>query len=468
MRPNELGAAEAARSIAAGDLSARELVGACLDQIDRWDDQIHAWVCVDRDAALAAAGLVDAALGRGEAAGPLAGVPVGIKDIFNTREFPTQMGSPLWKGFTPGNDARVVHYLRIAGALIPGKTVTAEFAVHAPGPTENPHRRNYIPGTSSSGSAAAVAAYMVPVALGTQTAGSIIRPASYCGIYGFKPSFGLVPRTGMLKTTDFLDTVGWFARNVEDLALLFDTIRVKGIDYPLSEAALSDVARQTKAAGEPWRIALLRGPKWQGAEPYVHEAVEAFAQQLRDWGANVEAVDAPAELSEAHDVHATIYDRALAYYFKEEFAQHTLVSAQIYDIIEAGNGLTLAQYEEALQRQRQIARAMEQLLLKGYDAVLDMATASAALEGLDSVDRPDHSLIWTLCGLPAVSVPVATSPDGLPVGIQLVARRFNDKLLLSLLASLAGHGLIPSRTVPEPPMSSCFPPLTAGPLVRSA
>lgn len=451
---NELGAAEAAREIAARRLTARDLVSACIAQIERWEGRIHAWVHLDPDGALAQADATDEAIRNGGESGPIGGVPVGIKDIFNTIDMPTQMGSPIWSGFTPGNDARVVHYLRMAGAVIPGKTVTAEFAVHAPGPTENPHRQNYIPGTSSSGSAAAVAAYMVPAALGTQTAGSIIRPASYCGVFGFKPSFGLVPRTGMLKTTDTLDTVGWFARNVEDLKLIFEAVRVKGGDYPLSEAALSDEDRQSEPRGRPWRIALLRGPKWDQAQDYVKSVVTDFASKLSsDSGIQVEELAGPAELEQAHDVHATIYDKALAYYFKEEFQQHTLVSSCIYEIIERGNVITLDQYTGALAGQRQIARAME-TLFGDFDAVLDMATAGAALEGLESVDAPDHSLIWTLCGLPAVSVPVGTSPDGLPVGVQLVARRYNDRLLLRLLEAIEALALLPSRTYPEPPMAS--------------
>ncbi len=359
--------------------------------------------------------------------------------------------APIWSGFTPGNDARVVHYLRTAGAVIAGKTVTAEFAVHAPGPTENPHRRNFIPGTSSSGSAAAVAAYMVPIALGTQTAGSIIRPASYCGVYGFEPSFGLVPRTGMLKTTDTLDTVGWFARNVDDLRLMFETVRVKGADYPIAEAALNDDVRQTLRNGRRCRIALIRGPKWGDAQDYVKTTVEDFAARLTRTGDfDIEEVAAPAVLAEAHEVHAAIYDRALAYYFKEEFQQKTLVSSQIYDIVTRGNSTTLDTYTEALARQRQLAGAME-TLFREYDVVLDMATAGSALEGLELVDAPDHALIWTLGGLPAVSIPAGRSPDGLPVGIQLVARRYNDRLLFNILQSMAAMDLIPRRTTPEPP-----------------
>jgi len=343
----------------------------------------------------------------------------------------------------------------MAGAVVPGKTVTAEFAVHAPGPTENPHRAGHCPGTSSSGSAASVAAYMVPVALGTQTAGSIIRPASYCGVFGFKPSFGLVPRTALLKTTDSLDTVGWFARNVEDLKLMFEIVRAKGADYPLSDAALSDATRQKRLGGRPWRIALVHGPNWGEAENYVKAELDAFASRIdAETNVQVDLVEAPAMLAEAHDVHRTIYDRALAYYFKEEFQRHTLVSSNIYEIIERGNRVGIDHYQAALARQRQIALAMERLFLSGYDAVLDIATGGSALKGLDTIDRPDHALIWTLCGLPAVSIPVASGPEGMPLGLQLVARRYNDLLLLELLNWLASRGYLPNRTSPEPPMSS--------------
>jgi Asp-tRNA(Asn)/Glu-tRNA(Gln) amidotransferase A subunit family amidase len=452
---HELGAVQMATAVRSGRLSSTEIANACLGQIDRWDGTIKAWEHLEPAAALATAAAVDAKVAAGAEVGLLAGVPIGIKDIFNVNGMPCEMGSPIWKGFRPGNDARVVHYLRLADAVFPGKTVTAEFAVHAAGATENPHRPGFIPGTSSSGSAAAVAAYMVPAAIGTQTAGSIIRPASYCGVYGFKPSFGAVARTGMLKTTDTLDTVGWFARHLEDIALLFDIMRVKGRDYPILETALGDRTRQERTPGRPWRVGLVRGPKWATAESATRESIEALARQLATVP-EVELVEAPAPelLGEAHEIHSIIYDRALAYYFKEEFQQHTLVSKQIYEIVERGNDLTLSDYQGALARQSKVAQAMDRLFLDGYDVLLDMATAGEALEGLATVDRPDHALIWTLCGLPAVSVPLLQGPTGLPLGAQFVARRYNDLRLLNFLDWLSQHGVLPQRTNPEPPMAA--------------
>jgi Asp-tRNA(Asn)/Glu-tRNA(Gln) amidotransferase A subunit family amidase len=427
------------------EVSAREVTQACLDSIAQHEADIHAWIWLDPALALRQADAADAQLAAGTG-GPLCGVPVGVKDIFNTKDMPTQMGSPIFRDFTPGNDARVVHYLRMAGAIMLGKTVTAEFAVHAPGPTCNPHHLAYIPGTSSSGSAAAVAAHMVPVALGTQTAGSIIRPASYCGVIGFKPSFGLVPRTAMLKTTDSLDTLGIFARNVDDAAMMFDTIRVHGIDFPIAHALLNDPARQSIGA-RPWRVAVLRGPRWNDAEPYAQQALQDFALRLGGVAnVQVEQLELPDSFHRAHDIHATIYDKALAYYFKEVFEAHTLVSPVMYDIVTRGNALTPAQYQQALQQQTALAGELDELLAARYDIVVDLSTGGEALKGLDSVDRPDNSLIWTLCGVPSMNLPLFTGPLGLPFGAQIFARRYNDYLLLDFARHLQAQGVLPANS----------------------
>jgi Asp-tRNA(Asn)/Glu-tRNA(Gln) amidotransferase A subunit family amidase len=446
----QLSATEAIDHIRLGDFKATELVDDCFEQIERLNPSLHAWVHLDRESAARQARAVQQKISEGQRPGELCGVPVGIKDVFNTCDMPTQMGSPIWSGFTPGNDARVVHYLRIADSVIPGKTVTAEFAVHTPGPTLNPHHPEYMPGTSSSGSAAAVAAYMVPLAIGTQTAGSIIRPASYCGVYGFKPSFGLLARTGMLKTTDTLDTVGVFARTIDDIRLIFDTLRVDGLDYPISHAALNDVRRQHRV-GKAWRVGVVKGPKWEHAEDYAKEALFAFAQSVNNLtDVVVEEVMLPESFDSAHEVHAAIYDRTLAYYFKEEFKQHTLVSPLMYEIINRGNEITLDDYRRATTRQTALARQLEQLFAGNYDVILNLATGGEPLKGLTSVDRPDNCLIWTMCGVPALSVPVFIGPNGLPYGVQAIAGRYNDYLLLNFVRFLRNEGLVPDGTNPMP------------------
>ena len=448
--PAALTAAEAARAMREGRLRAVELIEACLERIAKHDASLKAWVHLAPEHARQQAREIDARRAKGETLPPLAGLPVGIKDVFNTKDFPTGMGSPIWKDFTPGNDARVVHYLKMAGAVLPGKTVTAEFAVHTPGPTVNPHHLDHSPGTSSSGSAAAVAARMVPLALGTQTAGSVIRPASYCGVHGFKPSFGLVPRTGVLKTADTLDHVGWYGRSADDLALMFDVCRVRGRDYPISDAALKDPARQTRGAG-PWRVGVVRGPKWSHAEKYAQDALLAFAHEAsRKLGsaAAIEEVELPEGFERAHETHTVLYDRCLAYYFKDEFRRPALVSPTMQDIVERGNSIALADYKRALEGQAQLAAKLDQHLTR-YHVLLGLSTGGEAPVGRESPDRPDNCLVWTLCGAAAASLPVFRGPNGLPFGLQVVARKYSDYLLLDFCRELERAGLSGEAPVPE-------------------
>jgi Asp-tRNA(Asn)/Glu-tRNA(Gln) amidotransferase A subunit family amidase len=329
----------------------------------------------------------------------------------------------------------------MADGVVVGKTVTAEFAVHAPGPTVNPHNPDFAPGTSSSGSAAAVAANMVALALGTQTAGSTIRPASYCGVYGFKPSFGLIPRTGALKTTDSLDTVGLFARAIDDVELLFNVVRVHGPDHPISHALLNDPRRQTRG-DRPWRIAVFRGPKWSAAEPYARQALTEFASGLaRHRGLIIEELEIP-ELETAHEVHATIYDRTLAYYFAEEFKQHTLISPLIYEIIDRGNRISPEAYQASLNEQSRLSRRLDEIFATGPDVILNLSAGGEAPKGLSTADRPDNCLIWTLTGVAAVSLPIFRGPNGLPFGLQIVARRYSDFLLLDFVKWLQSERTI--------------------------
>jgi len=451
--PNLLSATEAIRQIQAGRLTAVELLRTCLAQIERLEPTLKAWAHLEPMIALERAHSIDRSIQEGKTVGPLTGIPVGVKDIFNTTDMPTSMGSPLWTGFTPGNDARVVFYLRQAGAVIPGKTVTAEFAVHTPGPTVNPHHPGHMPGTSSSGSAAAVASFMVPLAIGSQTAGSTIRPASYCGVYGFKPSFGLIPRTGSLKTTDSLDTVGFFARTVEDLGLLLEVLRVHGTDYPISHALLTDATRQ-KPFHRPWRVALVKGPKWEGAEGYAKEALLRYASKLAaQEGVMVEEVELPPGFDQAHHVHSLVYDKALSYYFKEEFKKETLVSSILKAMIVHGQQIPLSDYHAALQRQRELAQALDDWFKDRVDILLTLSTGGEALKGLDSVDRPDSCLIWTLCGVPTIHLPVFVGPLGLPFGAQVAARRYNDHDLLRFVHFLRQNGLVPDAPYPVPALA---------------
>ncbi len=448
--PWGLSGTEAARRIRAKELSAAELVRSCLGRIARLDPVLRAWVALDPDGALNAAYSVDRAIHQGLDPGPLAGLPVAIKDTFNTYNMPTGMGSPIWADFNPGNDARVVTDLRLAGAIILGKTVTAEFAVHSPGPTDNPHRIGYAAGTSSTGSAVAVAASMVPMGIGSQTAGSVIRPASYCGVYGFKPSFGLIPRTGCLKTTDTLDTVGFFTRAVEDLGLFFELLRVRGRNHPISEAQLSHPNLQQPLNGR-WRVALVRGPQWNDAEAYAQAALLNLASQLAAQGPDevvIEEAELPDGFNRIHDLHELIYCKSLSYYFKKEFESEDLISPILKSMILRGLEIGLEQYKTALEEQASFSALLDDWFGR-YDVLLALSTGGEALpkeEGPN--DRPDSSLIWTFCGAPSISVPAFTGPTNLPFGLQIVARRYGDYKLLRFARLLERLGLASEGTHP--------------------
>lgn len=441
---HELSIGQIVAGIAAGNFSPSDIATACVARYQQMEDQCLAWEIFDPEALKRQARALEARLVGKATVRPFEAVPLGVKDIFNTIDFPTQMGSPLWKGFTPGNDARTVFNAREHGALIPGKTTTAEFAVHALGKTLNPHSPAHTPGTSSSGSAAAVAARMVPVSLGTQTAGSITRPASFCGIYGMKPSFGLMPRTGMLKTTDNLDTIGFFTAHQADLRRVLNGLRVRGSNFPIVQARVDSYL--PKADGNPWRIAFIKTHTWEGAEDYVKQALLDWVGKLgKEKDVELVEIEEPPVLNDAHGVHSITYDKALAYYFKEEFKRHELISPIMYEIIGHGNEITQEEYLAALESQAEMAAAMDSLLAD-FDAFVSIGTASAA-PLREAVELPDPSLMWTLTYLPTVAVPMFKSPQGLPFGLQIGARRYNDYHLLDFLDVLETRGLAPTQSL---------------------
>lgn len=444
-----LSAVEAREAIAAHKITAAELALSCVNRIERVEERVKAWTYFDPENVLHQARAMDERLSRGERCRELCGIPVGVKDVFNTMDMPTCMGSPIWKGFTPGNDARVIFELRYNGAVIMGKTVTAEFAVHHPGETTNPHNPAYSPGTSSSGSAAAVATSMVPLALGTQTAGSTIRPASYCGIYGLKPSFGLVPRTGILKTLDTLDHVSLFARSSGDLRLFLDVVRVKGQDYPYVHQRLEDQAAERSG---PWKIGFVKTPVWSYAENYVQENLISFLKKVESLPSfRVEEVDLPSAFSEAHDVHEVIYNKALSYYFQDEYEKHSdLVSPIMKEMIERGRKISRNDYQDGLRLQNELAGQLDHFL-SGFDVIFSHSTAAEAPRGLNGREKKDPCLIWTLCRVPSMNLPLFKSPGNMPFGAQVIARRYHDYLMFAFLDDLAGEGLLKEAPYPALP-----------------
>lgn len=436
------------RLLGRGEITVAEYATACADVVDELEASVHAWVHFDRMAFLAKAAEMDAAIANGDGeltSNRLFGVPIGVKDIFNTADMPTQHGSKLFEGYQPGNDARVVTNVRRDGALIAGKTVTAEFAVHASQGTRNPYDFDRASGTSSSGSAVAVATGMVPMALASQTAGSTIRPASYCGIYGFKPSFGLIPRTAMLKTTDTLDTVAFMARSVEDLSLMFEIQRVRGPNYPIVDREMNDRSRYA-IDNRAWRVGLLNGPKSHLESPRVKEGMKRVAQRLGDAGCRVEGAQLPPSFTNAYEIHETIYRKALSYYFRTEWRHdRSQFSEALTHMIEGGETISTEEYLSATAAQTVLANAFDQWM-SDYDILLTPSAADDAPLETVGTDVADHSLLFTMCYAPSISVPVLSGTAGLPVGVQIASRRFNDYLLLQF-ADLLSHAYDRAETV---------------------
>lgn len=423
-----------------------EITKACIKRINDIDSMVNAWEYMDDDVIQAQVSKVE---NNTQQNAPLHGIPIGVKDIYNTFDMPTQMGSPLWKDFTPGNDARIIHYLRRNGAIMLGKTVTAEFAVHYQDKTRNPHDLTRSPGTSSSGSAVAVATGMVPVALGSQTAGSISRPASYCGIYGFKPTFGVLPRIGVLKTTDSLDTLGFFARSVDDLALIFEASRVRGENY---EYVHHYIDNYHPVPDKKFRIGIVKHPKWDLASDAAKTAFEQWCCTLQSPRLQIQEVTLPSFCETIHTTHQCIYDKSLAYYFKDEYAQHTLMSPIFYDIIQEGSKITKEQYQEALEKQSRETVAFNDWI-ESYDILLTLATADEAPIGLTTPDIPDANLIWTYLGLPSATIPVLKGKNGLPIGVSVVAGKYHDTLLLYFLKYLTTINIL-TTVLPISPTNS--------------
>lgn len=445
MKLFHLTATEAIKKIRDKEISIRELNDSFIERIESLEGRIHAWAYFNKELVYPQIDRIEKEIADNTFDGMLFGVPLGVKDIFNAEDMPASMGSPVYEGFTPGNDARVVHKAKLEGGVVMGKTVTAEFAVHHPGPTNNPHNPEYFPGTSSSGSAAAVASAMVPLALGTQTAGSIIRPASYCGVYGYKPSFGLLPRIGILKTVDPLDHVGFFSRSVDDLKLLLDALRVKGHNYPFVYKYMDNPRTKRKRdENASWRVAFIKTHLWDMADDYVKKSISNFTDKISTInGIKVEEVELPAAFKEAHNIHNILYNKALSYYFKEECEKYPdLISSDFMELVNEGRKTGKEEYLACLDKQNELALKLDNYLKK-YDVALSFSTAGEAMKKEKyREEKPDTSLIWTMCRIPSINLPLFKGPKGLPFGVQAIARRFNDYDLLSFLSYLEKHGML--------------------------
>jgi Asp-tRNA(Asn)/Glu-tRNA(Gln) amidotransferase A subunit family amidase len=440
---------EAAAHIREGRIKSAELVHDCLARVDEIDGNVQAWAYLDRDYVMRQAEAADLHRMHGKPLGPLHGIPIGIKDIIDTGDMPTELGSAVWAGRTPRRDAFTVARLRADGALIMGKTVTTEYAYFHPGKTRNPHDPARTPGGSSSGSAAAVAAFMVPGAVGTQTNGSVIRPAAFCGVVGFKPTHGLIPRSGALLMSRSFDQIGVFARTVEDAALLAESL--VGFDEedpdtrPTGRPPFSSVASSEPPL--PPRLAFVKSPVWSEAEADTQQAFASLMQSLGDAATELEL---SASYRRAIDLHRIAMEVEMAHNLHRDYEKaRDQLSETLRGLIERGRTHRAVDYAAAIAGIGSLNSSIEEVFNE-FDAILTPAAPGVAPRGLESTGNPIFCTIWTYLGLPAISLPLLQSEEGLPIGVQLVGRRGYDPRLLRtarwLVKTVTGKGRRTNRS----------------------
>jgi Asp-tRNA(Asn)/Glu-tRNA(Gln) amidotransferase A subunit family amidase len=411
---------EAASAIQTGRITSEQLVQACLGRISERDSAVGAWANLNPHDALALAREKD----QQSVQGSLHGVPIGIKDVIDTAGMPTRFGSPIFDHHIPTLDATCVKKLRQAGAIIIGKTVTTEFATYHPGATANPLNLKHTPGGSSSGSAAGVADFQVPAALGTQTAGSVVRPASFCGVVGFKPSRDRYCTKGVLDTSPHLDTLGVFVRAVDD-AILLDTVLSE------HEGASTDNEVEIKSATLPI-VGICQSPQWLEATPEMRDCLNAATTCLQAEGVQIKFIKLPAlydQLCGAQElIHAREAADCLGSIVDDNIAQ---VSEALITFVTLGRSFSETQYQQALELQKQCCGHFDDAI-NGCDVVLTPSAPGTAPSGLAATGSPVFCRIWTALGVPCISIPVAAGAGGLPLGLQLVGRFNQDKQLLRM------------------------------------
>jgi len=412
-----------------GEISSVEVAKSFIDRIEKFENKIKAWAFFDKKFFLEKAQEKDEWRLSGKPLGPLHGLPIAIKDIFKTEDMPTQYGTPIRENYQSRDDSKVVSILRSAGAIIMGKTVTTELAYFDPGKTTNPHDYSRTPGGSSSGSAAAVASFMAPIAIGSQTNGSTIRPASYCGVVGYKPTYGLVSRDGALAQSFLLDQVGVIARNVEDVALCSSVIIKKDLEdkstisYP-TEDFLNRV--QAKPFFEP-QLIFIATSKWKNLDDDAKKDFEKFLKKIDK---QVTIYSNPSYFEKIFDYHKIIHETDMAYNFLSTYEKHKKkIGKKMIEAIERGLSYKAKDYAEAVDQMAIIYDTFKEAF-HHYHAIITPATTGYAPKGLSYTGSPEFCTTWTYLGMPAITLPLIEGSAKLPLGVQLVGEKLDDTRLL--------------------------------------
>ncbi len=363
-------------------------------------------------------------------------IPFLAKDIFNTVNFKTEMGSKVWKNFNAGNNARVIDNLIDDGSILIGKSTTAEFAVHHETKCKNALSDERLPGTSSTGSAIAVSLGLVPYALGTQTAGSITRPASYNGVFGFKPTFGMIPRTGILKTCDSLDTVGFMTSNFDNIEVILNSMRVSGKNYPYVD---ENVDKKKEFITEKLRIGFIKTYTWNNLEDYNKKKFLDYISKVKK-NFKTEEFNLGAEFNEVHELHTKIYYKSLSYYFKREKKLGYKLSNLIKKIINKGEKISNDEFKDSILKQNYLIEKFDRII-SNFDLVITPGTSGVAPK-IKEIEKNDSALIWTFLHIPSIFSPIFKGPKELPFGVQFIGKKWNDLQIIKILKVFKKQNLL--------------------------
>ena len=414
-----------------GQISSVEVCKAYISRVDKFEKDVKAWNFLDKKILLEKAEEADEYRKSGKPLGSLHGLPIAIKDIFGTYDMPTECGTVFRKKMSAAQDSEVVNLLKNAGAIIMGKTVTAELAYIHPGKTTNPHDYSRTPGGSSSGSAAVIASQMAPLSVGSQTGGSIIRPASYCGVVGYKPSYGLISRSGVLKTSEKLDTIGVFGKTVEDVALLAKTLIKKDIYDPSTVHFAADKMLEECRKGpifEP-KFIFYKTEKWKNIHKDSKDAFEFFIKKFKK---NIEVFETPSYFKDIPKQHQIIHETDLANNFSLYYKKYKKkLSKYMQDAIAKGNKHSAKEYAEAIDFMKRSYDSYQEVF-EDYHGVLTPSSPGVAPKGLKSTGTAEFNKVWSYLGTPCISLPLLQGENNMPLGVQLIGARYDDQRFLGV------------------------------------